>query len=235
VTQNKNNNINKRIDHNERKENRYKYVYNPNETVKTSETVKNDHHDTTNSNNSNSSNQIQKNQIIKKLTKKHSVIRGRNNAQNQFSESSDDETESDDQKEEAADFEKNGFYVSVHCHICKEHFYDIGEYKMHLEQHYNLDDTKEWKQCDLGCSDNGTPSVFATGEDFIAHLASHSQDKPYKCLVKVHGKKCTNSSARKNNLKQHWKTHFKHNEIVQTKVKKTNAEKSNANEIRMNY
>eukprot|EP01084_Bolivina_argentea_P313890 543636_1 len=79
---------------------------------------------------------------------------------------------------------------------------------MHLHQHYDDNAKKTWLKCDFnGCSIKPkTPMLF------IRHISTHTHDKPYKCNIKINGKKCQHATGYKHTMKKHWNTHFEINE-----------------------
>ena len=97
---------------------------------------------------------------------------------------------------------EDDYFVSVHCHLCEEHFEDHQEYKNHLKSHYDEDLDLEWKLCDFGCvDDDGEPLVVKRDDGFTAHIATHTDEKPFKCKVKG----CSMAYSRKRNLRRHWR------------------------------
>ena len=105
--------------------------------------------------------------------------------------------------QESRNFEEC-FYVSVHCHCCDEHFEDFLEYRDHLKEHYDENSDMVWKCCDFGCvDDDGEPLAFKTDYDLIAHIVTHTNEKPFRC--KIEG--CSKAASRKHNLRAHWRKH----------------------------
>ncbi len=95
---------------------------------------------------------------------------------------------------------ENSYIISINCHICKQYFDVLDEYKYHLKKHYENDENKQWLKCDLGCKDN----LFRNFPDFVCHIAFHTKNRPFKCDISDNGNKCLYSSGSKSNMKSHW-------------------------------
>eukprot|EP00483_Globobulimina_turgida_P003069 UN03074 len=95
----------------------------------------------------------------------------------------------------------------MNCHICKKYFEEFDEYRAHLQRHYDNDSNKKWMECDFGCKDDtGKPVLSLNVGNFIAHIASHTKQKPFKCNVTVNGIKCKRSTTTKGALRRHWES-----------------------------
>ena len=93
------------------------------------------------------------------------------------------------------------------CHIskCKHEFDDYTEYVKHLTDHYKLLG-RSWLKCEF-CEHESNNESRGNG-NFVSHLCTHTNYKPYKCKVLITNKnkekiECDKRESTAQNLQKH--------------------------------